>query len=59
MGQFKFNPSKAIFVCVKEYNENTKEYETVVYNEKKEVLLSNYKNVQAISIYTNVNSTHL
>ena len=51
------NPSKAIFVCVKEYNENTKEYETVVYNEKKEDLLSNYKNVQAISIYTNVNST--
>ena len=51
------NPSKAIFVCVKEYNQNTKEYETVVYNEKKEVLLSNYKNVQAISIYTNVNST--
>lgn len=51
------NPSKAIFVCVKEHNENTKEYETVVYNEKKEVLLSNYKNVQAISIYTNVNST--
>lgn len=51
------NPSKAILVCVKEYNENTKEYETVVYNEKKEVLLSNYKNVQAISIYTNVNST--
>lgn len=51
------NPSKAIFVCIKEYNENTKEYETVIYNEKKEVLLSNYKNVQAISIYTNVNST--
>lgn len=51
------NPSKAIFVCVKEYNESTKEYETVVYNEKKEVLLSNYKNIQAISIYTNVNST--
>lgn len=50
------NPSKAIFVCVKEYNENTKEYETVVYNEKKEVLFSNYKNVQSISIYTNVNS---
>ena len=51
------NPSKDIFVCIKEYNENTKDYETVVYNEKKEVLLSNYKNVQAISIYTNVNST--
>lgn len=51
------NPSKAIFVCVKKYNENTKEYETVVYNEKKEVLFSNYKNVQSISIYTNVNST--
>lgn len=51
------NPSKDIFVCVKEYNESTKEYETVVYNEKKEVLLSTYKNVQAISIYTNVNST--
>ena len=51
------NPSKAIFVCVKKYNENTKEYETIVYNEKKEVLFSNYKNVQSISIYTNVNST--
>ena len=51
------NPSKAIFVCVEKYNENTKEYETVVYNEKKEVLFSNYKNVQSISIYTNVNST--
>ena len=51
------NPSKAIFVCIKGYNENTKEYETIVYNEKKEVLLSNFKNVQAISTYTNVNST--
>ena len=39
------------------FYENTKEYETVVYNEKKEVLFSNYKNVQSISIYTNVNST--
>lgn len=51
------NPSKPIFVCIKGYDENTKEYETVVYNDKNEILLSNYKNIQAISIYTNVNST--
>ena len=30
------NPSKDIFICIKEYNQDTKEYATVVYNGKKE-----------------------
>lgn len=51
------NPSKPIFVCVKEYNQEQKEYTTVVYNEKNEELFTNYNNVQAIAIFTNINST--
>ena len=51
------NPSKPVFVCIKEYNQETKEYDTVVYNEKNEELFSQYKNVQAIAIFTNINST--
>lgn len=51
------NPSKPVFVCIKNYNQETKEYETVVYNEKKEEIFGEYKNVQAISIFTNINST--
>ncbi len=51
------NPSKPVFVCIENYNQETKEYETVVYNEKKEEIFTEYKNVQAISIFTNINST--
>ena len=51
------NPSKDIFICIKEYNQDTKEYATVVYNSKKEEILSNYNNVQAVAIFTNINST--
>lgn len=51
------NPSKDIFICIKEYNQDTKEYATVVYNGKKEEILSNYNNVQAVVIFTNINST--
>lgn len=51
------NPSKDIFICIKEYNQDTKEYATVVYNGKKEEILSNYNNVQAVAIFTNINST--
>ncbi len=48
------NPSKPVFICIKSYNQETKEYETVVYNDKKEELFTDYQNVQAISIQTNV-----
>lgn len=48
------NPSKPVFICISSYNEETKDYETVVYNEKKEVILSEFKNVQAIPIDTNI-----
>ena len=51
------NPSNPVFVCIKGYNQETKEYDTVVYNEKNEVLFPEYKNVQAIAIFTNINST--
>ncbi len=51
------NPSKPIFVCVKQYNQDTKEYDTVVYNDQNEEIFTNYKNVQAIAIFTNINST--
>lgn len=51
------NPSKDIFICIKEYNQDTKEYATVVYNGKKKEILSNYNNVQAVAIFTNINST--
>ena len=51
------NPSKPVFVCIKEYDQDKKEYTTIVYNEKKEELFSNYNNVQAIAIFTNINST--
>lgn len=50
------NPSKPIFVCIKGYNQETKDYDTVVYNEKNEEILNQYKNVQAISIFANINS---
>lgn len=48
------NPQKPIFVCIKSYNADTKEYETVVYNEKSEAILTEYPNVQAIPIETNI-----
>ena len=48
------NPSKPIFICVNSYNQETKDYETTVYNEKNEVILKEYQNIQAISIDTNV-----
>ena len=48
------NPSKPVFICVNSYNQDSKDYETVVYNEKKEIILENYKNVQAIPVQTNI-----
>ncbi len=51
------NPSKAVFVCIEKYNQEAKDYDTVVYNEKGEELYTNYKNIQAIAIFTNIDST--
>ncbi|MFQ8989050.1 MAG: hypothetical protein ACLR6T_10260, partial [Intestinibacter sp.] len=48
------NPSKPIFICVNSYQQETKEYETTVYNEKKEEILTEYQNIQAIPIDTNI-----
>lgn len=48
------NPSKPVFVCINNYNQETKEYEAVVYNEKKETLFNEYQNIQAIPIDTNI-----
>ncbi len=48
------NPSKPVFICINSYNQETKDYESVVYNDKQEVLLENYKNVQAIPLQTNI-----
>ena len=48
------NPSKPIFVCISSYNQETKNYETTVYNEKREKIFEKYQNIQAIPIDTNI-----
>lgn len=48
------NPSKPVFICVRSYRQEENDYDTVVYNEKKEVLFGEYQNVQAIPIETNI-----
>lgn len=51
------NPSKPIFICIGEYNRETKQYETTVFNDNNEKLFTNYELVQAISVQTNIEST--
>lgn len=47
------NPSKAIFICMADYNTDINEYETnKVLNENKEQILTGYENVQAIPTET-------
>ena len=46
------NPSKPIFVCMSNYNTETKEYETKVLNERKEQIFTGYETVQAIPTET-------
>lgn len=41
------NPSKPIFVCFNDYNQESQTYETTVYNEKGEQILTNYQNVRS------------
>ena len=42
------NPSKPLFICMSNYNTETKEYETKVLNEKREQVITGYNNIQAI-----------
>ncbi len=42
------NPSKAIFICYSNYQLGAEDYETMVVNDKKEVLFSKYEQVTAL-----------
>ena len=42
------DPSKPIFVCLSNYNSETKEYETKVLNDRKEQVITGYQTIQAI-----------
>ena len=46
------NPLKPIFICMSNYNTETKEYQTKVLNDKKEQILTGYESVQAIPTET-------
>lgn len=51
------NPSKPVFICIGEYDNQTKKYKSEVLNDKKEKIFENYENVHAIPIETNIEST--
>lgn len=46
------NPSKPVFICMSDYNTETKEYDTKVLNDRKEQILTGYESVQAIPTET-------
>ena len=46
------NPSRPLFICMSNYNTETKEYETKVLNDKKEQVITGYETVQAIPTET-------
>ena len=48
------NPSKPIFICMSNYDTETKEYETKVLNANKEQIFIGYESVQAIPTETTV-----
>ena len=43
------NPSKAIFICYSNYQSGKEDYQTMVVNDKKEVLFSKYEQVTALA----------
>lgn len=51
------NPSKPVFICIGEYNKETKEYETKAFNDKEQQLFEEYDRIEAISIETNIETT--
>ena len=46
------NPSLPVFICMSDYNTETKEYNTKVLNDRKEQILTGYESVQAIPTET-------
>ena len=50
------NPSKPVFICMDNYDENTKEYNITVLNEKSERILYEYVAVKAVSIENSTSS---
>ncbi len=52
------NPSKPVFICISDYNQEAKNYETKVFNDTGTQIFTDYENVQAISISTNIDSSH-
>ena len=44
------NPSKPVFVCISEYNIENGSYNSKVYNEKNEEIITGYDKIEAISI---------
>lgn len=50
------NPSKDIFICMNNYNAETGNYETKVYNKNKEVLFRKYERVEAIKREENLDN---
>ncbi len=46
------NPSKDIFICLYDYNTETREYSTKVLNSKQEEIYKEYSNIQAIPTET-------
>lgn len=48
------NPSKPVFVCIGEYDEENKQYITKVFNDKNEQLFQQYEGIQVIQLETNI-----
>lgn len=46
------NPSKPVFICMSDYNTETKQYQTKVLNDKREQIITGYEIVQAIPTET-------
>lgn len=51
------NPSKPVFICIGEYDKETKEYDMKAFNDKGEQLFSEYDKIEAISVETNIETT--
>lgn len=51
------NPSKPVFICIGEYDKETKEYDMKAFNDKGEQLFGEYDKTEAISVETNIETT--
>lgn len=48
------NPSKPVFACIGDYNQETKQYTTKIFNDKNEQLFTKYEDISVIPIETNI-----